>query len=268
MLNIEKILVEGVNIFSHPVCDQNNLFCGFTTRDGGSSRKPFDSLNLAYHVGDDDKSVCKNRQLIINKLLGPGPEYIYSALQVHGDNVLYVDRYTGHKDGNIPIEADSLITDKSNVPIMVLGADCNLIIIIDIKEKAVGVVHAGWKGTLNGVLGKTLSEFKKHFDSCPENILVFFGPSIRKCCYKVDNILIERFRKKFGRGDYYSKEGKDKDKDFFLDIIKLNLIHLKDFGIQKDNIFDVRQCTNCDNVFFSYRRDGNTGRQAAIAMIN
>jgi len=72
MLNIEKILVGGIKIFRNPMCNQNNLFCGFTTRDGGSSRKPFNSLNLAYHVGDDDGSVLKNRQLIINKLLGPG----------------------------------------------------------------------------------------------------------------------------------------------------------------------------------------------------
>jgi len=263
MLNIEKILVEGINIFSHPVCDQNNYFCGFTTRYGGSSSKPFNTLNLAYHVGDEDKSVLNNRQMIIEKLLNPGPEYLYSALQVHGDNVLYVDKYTRHKDGNIPIEADSLITNKRNIPIMVLGADCNLIIIIDKKEKAIGVVHAGWKGTLNGVLGKTLVEFKRHFDSSPENILAFFGPSIRNCCYKVDSILIDRFREKFGNGDYYFKEGND----FFLDIIKLNLIHLKVFGIQKDNVFDVGKCTSCSNGFFSYRKEDNTGRQAAIAMI-
>jgi polyphenol oxidase len=267
MLDIEKILVNGINIFSHPACKQNNIFCGFTTREGGTSSKPFDTLNLAYHVGDENKVVCKNRQLIINKLLSPGPEYIYSALQVHGSNVLYVDSDTLHKGGNIPIEADSLITDMSNIPIMVLGADCNLIIIIDIKEKAVGVVHAGWKGTLNGVLGKTLSEFKKHFNTSPENVLVFFGPSIRKCCYKVDDVLVERFKKKFGRGDYYNKNYKEGN-DFFLDIIKLNLIHLKDFGIQKDNIFYVRQCTNCDDGFFSYRRDRDTGRQAAIVMIH
>ena len=263
MLNIEKILVKGINIFSHPVCDQNNYFCGFTTRYGGSSSKPFNTLNLAYHVGDEDKSVLNNRQMIIEKLLNPGPEYLYSALQVHGDNVLYVDKYTRHKDGNIPIEADSLITNKRNIPIMVLGADCNLIIIIDKKEKAIGVVHAGWKGTLNGVLGKTLVEFKRHFDSSPENILAFFGPSIRNCCYKVESILIDRFREKFGNGDYYFKEGND----FFLDIIKLNLIHLKVFGIQKDNVFDVGKCTSCSNGFFSYRKEDNTGRQAAIAMI-
>ena len=147
---------------------------------------------------------------------------------------------------------------------MVLGADCNLIIIIDIKEKAVGVVHAGWKGALNGVLGKTLLEFNKHFNSSSENILVFFGPSIRNCCYKVDSTLMDRFREKFCGEDYYSKSGKD----FFLDIVKLNLIHLKDFGIQKDNIFDVMQCTGCGNGFFSYRREKDTGRQAAIAMIH
>ena len=268
MLNIEKILVGGINIFSHPVCDQNNLFCGFTTRNGGSSRKPFDSLNLAYHVGDDDKSVLGNRQLIIDKLLGPGPECIYSALQVHGDTVLYVDKHTVHKDGNILIEADSLITDKSNMPIMVLGADCNLIIIIDMKEKAVGVVHAGWKGTLNGVLVKTLFEFKKHFNSSPENILVFFGPSIRNCCYKVGSMLIDRFREKFYGEDFYYFNDYKEDKIFFLDIIKLNLIHLRDFGIQEDNIFDVGQCTSCGNGFFSYRREKDTGRQAAIAMIH
>ncbi len=267
MLNIEKILVKGINIFNHPVCEQNELFCGFTTRDGGFSRKPFNTLNLAYHVGDDDRSVLKNRQLLIEKILGPGPRRIYSSLQVHGDNVLYVDKYTEHENGKIPVKADSLITDDSNVPIMVLGADCSLIIVIDIKEKAVGVVHAGWRGTFNGVLGKTLLEFKKRFNSSPENILIFFGPSIRSCCYKVDNILIDRFREKFGRGDYYFNDYKE-GKDFFLDIIKLNLIHLKDFGIQKDNIFDAGQCTSCGNGLFSYRRENNTGRQAAIAMIH
>jgi len=264
MSNIEKILVGEINIFSHPVCNQNNFFCGFTTREGGCSCEPFNTLNLAYHVGDEDRSVLENRQLIIEKLLNKGSEYIYSALQVHGDNVIYVDRHTRHRNGNIPIEADSLITDKSNMPVMVLGADCNLIIIIDIKEKAVGVVHAGWKGALNGVVGKTLLEFKKHFNSSPENILVFFGPGIRDCCYKVDSVLVDRFRKKFHEEDYYHKSGKD----FFLDIIKLNLIHLRDFGIQKDNIFDSRQCTSCGSGFFSYRRENNTGRQAAIAMIH
>ena len=146
---------------------------------------------------------------------------------------------------------------------MVLGADCNLIIIIDMKKRAIGVVHAGWKGTLNGILTKTLTSFKKNFNSSAEDIFVFFGPSIRDCCYKVDKELIDRFKERFNKEDYYYR----KDKDFFLDIVKLNLIHLKDFGIQKDNILDVGQCTNCSKGFFSYRRKDITGRQGAIAMI-
>jgi copper oxidase (laccase) domain-containing protein len=77
-------------------------------------------------------------------------------------------------------------------------------------------------------------------------------------------MFLDRFREKFHGEDYYYKEGKD----YFLDIIKLNLIHLKDFGIQKDNIFDVGQCTSCGDGFFSYRKEKDTGRQAAIAMIH
>ena len=260
---MEKILIGGIDIFSYPFCREKNFFCGFTIRTGGLSCKPFDTLNLAYNVGDDSGSIFKNRQLVIEKFLGPGAEYIYSALQVHGGRVLYINKNTEHVGGNVPVEADSLITDIKDVPIMVLGADCNLIIIIDIKKRAAGVVHAGWKGTLSGILAKTLVSFKKYFDSSAENIIVFFGPSIRNCCYKVDSLLVDRFREKFGEADYYYRRGKD----FFLDIVKLNLIHLKDFGIQNDNIFDTGKCTSCGKEFFSYRKENITGRQGAIAMI-
>ncbi len=260
---MEKISIEGIDIFSYPVCYKNNFFCGFTARTGGFSNKPFNALNLAYHVGDDSGSVLKNRRLIIEKLLDSIPEYIYSARQVHGNRVLFVNRDTGHTRGNIAVEADSLITETENMPLMVLGADCSLIIIIDIKKRAIGAVHAGWRGTLNGVLAKTLVSFKRYFGSSAENILVFFGPGIRSCCYRVDSTLMEGFRKKFGGSDYYYRKGKD----FFLDLVKLNLIHLKDFGIQEDNVFDTGECTNCGKGFFSYRKENITGRQAAITMI-
>lgn len=260
---MKKILIGGIDILSYPGCRQKNFFCGFTSRTGGFSSKPFNALNLAYHVGDDSESIFKNRQLIIEKFLDSRPEYIYSAIQVHGDRILYVNRNTMHTGGNIPVEADSLITDIKDIPLMALGADCNLIIIIDIKKRAAGVVHAGWRGTLNGILVKTLNSFKKYFDSSAENILVFFGPSIRNCCYTVDRTLVDRFREKFGEADYYYRKGKD----FFLDIVKLNLVHLKDFGIQNDNIFDTGKCTSCGKEFFSYRKEKITGRQGAIAMI-
>ena len=260
---MEKISIGGIDVFSYTGCYKKNFFCGFTTRTGGFSHKPFDTLNLAYHVGDDSESVFKNHRLIIEKLLDSRPEYIYSALQVHGDRILYVNRSTGHIRGNITVEADSLITDVRDMPLMVLGADCNLIIIIDIKKRAAGVVHAGWKGTLSGVLAKTLVSFNRYFGSSAENILVFFGPGIRSCCYRVDGTLVERFRKKFDGSDYYYRRGKD----FFLDLVKLNLIHLKDFGIQEDNVFDTGECTSCGKGLFSYRKENITGRQAAITMI-
>ena len=259
----EEKIISGTAFLTFPFMEQYGLFCGFTSRAKGFSKKPYDSLNLAFHVGDKRDAVIKNRQLVLEKLLKGNSRFLYSARQVHGDHIIYVTGEIGHNDGDIGIDADGLMTDRKNIPVMVMGADCNLIILADIKNRAVCTVHAGWKGTLNGIVIKALKALRKKFGSGPDDIMIFIGPCIRQCCYEVDSDLAGRFSGRFGRGSYLiSREEK-----LYLDLAGLNRKHVIDSGIPAGNIKDTGTCTGCNGKYYSYRKDKVTGRQAAIAMV-
>ena len=260
---LEKKNIDGLSLLTFPFLDKYQLFCGFTSRDAGYSKKPYDSLNLAYHVGDEKESVRKNRELILKRALYPGPGYIYSARQVHGDNIIYIGKGIKHSNGDIQEDADGLMTDQKNMPVMVMGADCSLLVIADLKNRAVCAVHSGWKGTLDRVVLKTLKVFCGHFGSNKCNIDIFIGPGIRKCCYQIGEDLAGSFRDVFG-GDGLLSKGCSQ----YLDLAELNRMQIREFGIPEKNIFDTRVCTGCDGRYYSYRREGVTGRQAAIAMVS
>lgn len=263
MFEKEKKLIEGMSLLTFPFLSKYNIFCAFTSRAGGYSRQPFDYLNLAYHVGDDQDLVRKNRQLILKNNINSKAEYIYSARQVHGSNIVFINGEIKHRDGDIPEEADCLMTCLEDKPIMVMGADCALMIIVDIGKRAVCVVHAGWKGTFNKILSDSLAVFCNRLDSKIKDIHIFFGPCIRGCCYNIDNGLADKFRNKFRNGKYLF----DREEGSFLDLVKLNMIQLSDFDIPENNIYDSRICTGCDRKYYSYRREGLTGRHGAIAAI-
>jgi YfiH family protein len=131
------------------------------------------------------------------------------------------------------------------------------------KKKVIAAVHAGWKGTLYGLVSKTVLFMENTFKSRIGDIFVSFGPSIRGCCYRVRDPLVKEFTKKFGNKDFYTK----KSTGVFLDLVKVNYLQLRELGVKKENIFDCRICTCCSPGFFSYRKNKMTGRQAGIAII-
>lgn len=255
--------ISGAAFLTFPFLEQYGLFCGFTSRARGHSKKPYSSLNLAFHVGDSRDSVKRNRQLVLKRLLKANTGYLYSARQVHGDHILYVAEEIDHEDGDLELEADGLMTDRKNIPIMVMGADCSLIILADIKNKAVCAVHAGWKGTLSGIVIKALKEFSGKFGANHDNIMIFMGPCIRQCCYEIDSELANRFSEKFGRGSHLLL----KKNKTYLDLAGLNRKQAMDWGISEGNIIDTGVCTGCNSRYYSYRKEKVTGRQAAIAMV-
>ncbi len=238
------------------------VFC-FTNRSGGYSKGRFESLNLGYHTGDNEMDIKRNREKILERLDIASASKIYSAEQVHGSRILDINKEINLEYDNINKKADCLTTDMRNVPIMVMGADCNLILIADTKKKAVAAVHAGWRGTLQGIATSAISYMKDRFKSEKRDMVAAFGPSIRKCCYEVDESLIKKFAEKFDSRDFFEKRGNN----FFLDLVKVNRIQLEEAGINRDNIYDSGGCTFCNHSFFSYRRSGITGRQGAIAAI-
>lgn len=264
MTGIENISAHNLPVYLSNYLKNNHgiIFC-FTTRNSGPGNDGVNSFNLDYYAGGNEENVRKNREIILKKLELEKMRKIYSVKQVHGTNILNINKNMNLESDKIMEEADCLITDLKDIPIMVMGADCNLILMADIDKKVIAAVHAGWKGTLEGLAGKVISYMKENFGSKSRDIFVAFGPSIRKCCYKIDSNVLKRFTDKFGLGSFFTK----KNNDIYLDLVKLNHIQLEKSGIGEENIFDCGKCTHCSEDFFSYRRNKATGRQAGIAII-
>lgn len=265
MIGMEYMSVYKLPVYLSSYLKNNHgiIFC-FTTGKIAQDNGGFDSFNIDYYAGESEESVRNNREMIL-KILEPGKSRkIYSTKQVHGANILNINKNMNLESDNIMKEADCLITDLKNIPIMVMGADCNLILITDINNKVIAAVHAGWRGTLQELAVKAISYMKTNFGSKSKDIFAVFGPSIRKCCYKIDNNILKIFTDKFGSGSFFAK----KNNDIFLDLVFLNRMQLEKSGISEENIYDCGRCTCCDENFFSYRRNKETGRQAGIAIID
>lgn len=241
---------------------EGSVRVAFSTRGGGVSPPPYESLNLAFHVGDEEANVLENRRVFCS-VLGLDPGRLTTAQQVHGNKIAVVGqdlvgRGAFDEETAIPM-VDGLITNLTGVPLAVFLADCVPIVLFDPLRRAIGIAHAGWKGTYGGIALNLVESLVKVFQSCPENLLAFVGPSIRSCCYEVDAELFQMFKDRFR--DEVSERGR-------LDLVMLNVRQLERGGIFQKNIHFSRLCTACKvSLFFSHRVERQTGRQAAIVAL-
>jgi YfiH family protein len=223
----------------------------FTDRYGGVSSPPYDSLNLALHVGDKPESVIKNRSIIQNRF---NIKNIVWMDQVHKDRVETIS--SPHSE---PIPAcDAIITNKPNIALAVMVADCIPILMFDQKSGTISAIHAGRNGTFLEIAPKTIMKMQKEFNCNPSDIFVVMGPSIHSCCYEVSNEISTIVKNSFGK-EYIN--------DQMLDLQKLNYDQLIEANICKDHIKISNICTCCNFDYFSYRRDGITGRFAGVIWI-
>ena len=264
MIIVKKTLTHDIPLYTYPYLrsDHGIIFC-FTTKNGGHSKSKFESLNVDYSVGDNRDSVRKNRETILNKIGLKRSGKIYSIKQVHGNRIINIDKNSNYDSDEIFEEADCIITDREDFPVMVMGADCNLILIADTGKRIIAAVHAGWKGTLNKLVSKVILFMKDRFKSSIDDLFVSFGPSIRSCCYRVTDSVLEKFIEGFGNKGFFLK----KYNGSFLDLVGINYMQLQKLGVKKENISDCNVCTHCSPGFFSYRKSRVTGRQAGIAVI-
>jgi len=244
-----------------------------STRQGGVSLAPYDSLNLGLHVGDVDENVLVNREKFAQSL-GFELDDIVTPNQIHGVNVVRVDeshRGRGSKIYSDSIEkTDALITDVENLPLMLCFADCVPILFVDVENRAVGLAHGGWKGTVNKIAAKTFLAMRENFGTKPENCFVGIGPSIGACCYEVGAEVKNSCKKNFPDHDelIINRDGKT-----FFDLQAANKIQLEEIGLPEKNIDVSGECTCCNsNFYFSYRaaRKNNlteTGRISALIAI-
>ncbi len=223
-----------------------------STRLGGISRAPFNSMNLGLSVKDDEKNVLKNRELFFNVLRIEQSQVAISH-QIHGNNVLLVNE-PGRTEGY-----DAQITNKKNIFLVVSIADCTPILIYDAINNVVAAIHAGWKGTVGKIVKKTLSKMQEHFGTKGEDCKAFIGACISYTNFEVGAEVAEHFDTSLKRFDAEKQK-------WFVDLKKANGNQLEDFGILPENIEITEYCTVANNdLFFSHRKEkGKTGRMMAV----
>ena len=225
---------------------------GFTTKDGGGSFVPYDSLNLAFHVGDKQESVEQNHLLLAQKLQYDKNRLVHMK-QIHSDIVHIV---TDSDDFNNPPSCDALITNRLNTPLMVMVADCSPILFYDSVQKVIAVAHAGRAGAFKNIVQNVIDSFVKDFSSNVADIKVTVGASIGQCCYEVGSEIYDETKEL--NLEYSMQKKRD---SYYLNVSAILEKQLKNAGIAERNIELSTECSSCQNeTFFSYRADGVTGR--------
>ena len=264
------------------------LVHGFSARAGGvSAAYRQGDLNLGHTEHDGREAVEQNRLRFMDAI-GAREMKLVSVRQVHSDIIHCVTDAPSQ-----PLAGDGLITSTPGLLLTVRTADCYPIILADPKLRAVGVFHAGWRGTLARIVEKGVGEMRRHFDSQPENILAAVGPGIGNCCYKVGEEVREKFTSRFAYADALFQETEEYDevklkypmlfltargpghshelfpKAIHLDLAEANRRQLLDAGLTPTHITVVGECTSCNtDRYFSHRAEkGRTGRMMAAVAI-
>lgn len=237
----------------------------FTTREGGASKDIYSTMNLSFTRGDDEKSVMENYRRIAAVMKEDITAFVCSD-QTHTTNVIRVgkaERGIGITKEKPYTDVDGLVTNESGVVLSTFYADCVPLFFVDTKNKAIGLSHSGWRGTVGRMGHKTLVKMKEEYGTCPEDVVAAIGPSICQSCYEVSEDVAYKFIEEF---EGFEKEilidnGNGK---YQLDLWKANEIVLLQSGIVKENLAVTNICTCCNSkLLFSHRasagKRGNLG---------
>jgi YfiH family protein len=196
----------------------------------------------------------------LSDIIGDVPG-LWEMKQVHGSRVIVCgesEKLNGSRCEQGQIEADAAVCGIKGFALAVRTADCLPIFYFDKRSEAVGIAHAGWKGTAEKIAVKTLDAMRKEFGSVPSDIVCALGPAIRSCCYQVG----PEFR------DRFPSSVVQKGEVVHFDLPGENFRQLTEAGVLKENIRDCGKCTCCGVDYFSYRRDGaNAGRMLSLILI-
>jgi len=266
------------------------LVHAFSTRLGGVSRVYGGSaLNLGFTKQDSRAAVERNRELFLKELgaaNGRKSWPLVSLRQIHSDLIYRVDSMPEQ-----PLAGDGMVTDTPGLLLAVKNADCLPVILADRKRRAVGVFHAGWRGTVKRIVEKGVGEMRRHFKSDPRSLVAAIGPGVQACCYEVGEEVRTRFESQFAYAASLFREVKDSDPvrekypllfltarapghgelpvRLFLDLVEANRRQLLDAGLLAKNIDTAAPCTSCHTeLLFSFRAEkGVTGRMMGAAGI-
>jgi YfiH family protein len=275
------------------------LLHGFSTRIGGVSKVyGGNALNLGFTAHDTKAAVESNRREFLSSLTAPAerktrtstsePQSLVTLRQIHSD---LIHRIAEISESKAMLAGDGMVTNNPGILLGVLTADCLPVIVVDPKRRAVGVFHAGWRGTAKRIVEKGVGEMHRWFGSEPRDLKAAIGPGIRGCCYEVGPEVRSAFEAQFSYGSELFRETKDRNeihekypllfltsrapghselpKKIFLDLAEANRRQLIAAGVSTKNISDLGLCTVCrQDMFFSHRgENGVTGRMMAAVGI-
>jgi YfiH family protein len=270
---------------------------GFSTRLGGfSPAYGKGSLNLGFTPDDSKASVERNRAAFLEHFVAKKPKAkqlkasalapLVTLRQVHSDIIHFVD-----SPAESPLVGDGLITATPGLWLGIQTADCLPVILVDPKRHAVGVIHAGWRGTIKRIVEKGVGQMRLHFGSRPRDLKVAIGPGIHGCCYEVSDEIRVQFESQFAYAAKLFREVEESDpvrekypmlfltarapghsilpKKIFLDLVEANRRQLLAVGVPEKSIEVSPLCTSCrTDLLFSYRAEkGKTGRMMSLVGI-
>ncbi len=242
---------------------------GFSTRIGGISQGGYNSLNIGLKTEDIESNIKENIRRFACAI-GVDYKKLVISDQVHKDVIKIVtekDAGKGYFKEKDYSEIDGLVTNVKGIPLLTIFADCVPIFFVDPIKKAIGVSHAGWKGTRLKIGKKTVEAMISEYGSNPEDIIALIGPSIGECCYEIDKRVVDEFNSSFS--DTSSFISLIEDNRYQLNLWTANRITLQEAGLLDENIVISNLCTGCNvDLFYSYRKEkGNTGRMGAIIQL-
>lgn len=261
-----KLARQGKISYLQPSWADTTVQAGFTTRNGGVSRPPYNSLNLGFNTSDQRHSVEGNRSTLARSFDLP-PHLLLTVQQVHGSDILLLNEPNPDLSHFLSVECDAIITDQPGIMIGILVADCFPVLLHAPGRRVAAAVHVGWRGAAAGLLGKTVRAMQDECGCRPEELRAAVGPGIGAHRYEVDRPVRDAFRKGSGHWEEIASEvslGK-----WHLDLRHSCLLQLADAGLDPDNVEATEQDTCCHReLFFSYRRDnGQTGRQLGFILL-
>ncbi|HTU34674.1 MAG TPA: peptidoglycan editing factor PgeF [Candidatus Acidoferrum sp.] len=270
--------------------DLDWLAHGFSTRPGGASelqlspgRRSEHVLNLGFTDWDGRRNVLRNREEFAS-CLGAHEMRLLALRQVHSDIVQGIHSAPSES----PLQGDALFTREPGMLLTVQTADCIPILFADTRARAIAAIHSGWRGTLRRIAEKTLGRMRMEFGTRPEDVVVAIGPGIGGCCYEVGHEVAKEFASQFRQarewfeGPFTAIAAGDSDPNWLpwltmappghapepprvhLNLIAANRAILVDAGVRPQRIAVSGFCTSCrTDLFFSYRRESETGRMMA-----
>jgi len=226
---------------------------GVFARHGGVSLPPCDSLNVGFGGGDDPDRVRENRRRIKAAL---GLPVLVAARQVHGDRVGVVE--TAPDVDTELAECDALVSDRPGVGLLIQQADCQAILLHDPARQAVANIHSGWRGSVQNIIAKTVALMVARYGCRPENLRAAISPSLGPCCAEFVN-----YRRELPASFQAHRQGVH-----HFDFWAISRAQLREAGVRPEHIETAAICTRCQSDYFSYRREGITGRHASVIAVD